>query len=97
MLCLYVCVIRWESHGRPPGANVSAVSDGARVRPGLLLIVSAAGDLYEYDSVSKPTWRKHVHRQGTHTSLVSSSPACVVPGLVGAYSVSLFLLSKVKS
>ncbi|KAL1552960.1 hypothetical protein AAHA92_13697 [Salvia divinorum] len=89
---------RWESHGRPPGANVSAVGDGARVRPGLLLIVSAAGDLYEYDRASKPPWRKHVHRQGAtrdaHTSLVPSSPACVVRGLVGARSVSLFLLSK---
>ncbi|KAH6834235.1 hypothetical protein C2S53_004598 [Perilla frutescens var. hirtella] len=86
---------RWENHGRPPGANVSSISDGAAIRPGLLLIVSAAGDLYEYDQTTKPPWKKHIHVQGSRndTSLVSFSP-CSVHGLVGPHAVSVFLLTK---
>lgn len=86
---------RWKNHGRPPGANVSAISDGATIRPGLLFIVSAAGDLYEYDQMSKPPWKKHIHSGGSRkdTSLVSFS-ACSLHGLVGAHSVSVFLLTK---
>lgn len=83
---------RWENHGRPPGANVSAVSDGAAIRPGLLLIVSAAGDLYEYDQTSKPPWKKHVGSR--KDASLAPFAACTLHGLVGPHSVSLFLLTK---
>ncbi|KAL8491854.1 hypothetical protein ACS0TY_023451 [Phlomoides rotata] len=89
---------RWENHGRPPGANVSAITDAATIRQGLLLIVSGAGDLYEYHRASKPPWKKHIHGEETkkHTRLAasSSSKACTLHGLVGPHSVSLFLLTK---
>ncbi|KAI3461131.1 hypothetical protein Pfo_017794 [Paulownia fortunei] len=85
----------WANHGRPPGANVAAITDAATIRPGLLFTVSAAGDLYEYDQTSKPPWKKHIHREGSKedTSLASFR-ACSLNGLVGVHSVSLFLLTK---
>ncbi|KAG8370992.1 hypothetical protein BUALT_Bualt13G0040800 [Buddleja alternifolia] len=86
----------WTNHGRPPGADVAAITDAATIRPGLLFTVSAAGDLYEYDQTSKPPWKKHIHRQGSTKNDTSLAPlrACSLHGLVGAHSVSLFLLTK---
>ncbi|KAK6144061.1 hypothetical protein DH2020_020881 [Rehmannia glutinosa] len=85
----------WTNHGRPPGANVSAITDASMIKPGLLFIVSVAGDLYEYDQTSKPTWKKHIHREGsTKDTSLASFRACSLHGLVGPNSVSLFLLTK---
>ncbi|KAL0437197.1 UNVERIFIED_CONTAM: hypothetical protein Sradi_0427600 [Sesamum radiatum] len=86
---------RWANHGRPPGANVAAVTDAATVRPGLLFTVSDAGDLYEYDQTSKPPWKKHINRDRSRkdTSLAASR-VCTLHELVGAHSFSLFLLTK---
>ncbi|KAL6499629.1 hypothetical protein OROGR_027539 [Orobanche gracilis] len=75
------------NHGRPPGANIAAITDAATVRPGLLFIVSLAGDLYEYDRTSKPPWRKHIRQEGlTNDTALASSRACISHGLVGPHS-----------
>ncbi|GFQ01233.1 hypothetical protein PHJA_002267200 [Phtheirospermum japonicum] len=85
----------WANHGRPPGANVAAITDVATIRQGLLFIVSSAGDLYEYDQTSKPPWKKHIRQQGsTKDTALASSRACGLHGLVGAHSMSLFFLTK---
>ncbi|XP_073023521.1 uncharacterized protein [Primulina eburnea] len=86
---------RWTNHGRPPGASVAAITDAATIRPGVLFIVSAAGDLYEYDQTSKPAWKKHIHSQGSVKD-VSLAPfkTCSLHGISGPHSVSLFLLTK---
>lgn len=63
-----------------------------------MLCHSGAGDLYEYDQTAKPPWKKHIHQQGSvKENSLASTRACSLHGLVGAHSVSLFLLTKVKS
>ncbi|PSR90173.1 Large neutral amino acids transporter small subunit like [Actinidia chinensis var. chinensis] len=86
---------RWVNHGRPPGANVAAIADAGVVRPEVIFTISSNGDLYEYDRSSKPSWKKHIWREGTaeDTSLLPST-GFSLHGLNGAHSVSLFLLTK---
>ncbi|XP_057483888.1 uncharacterized protein LOC130770423 isoform X2 [Actinidia eriantha] len=86
---------RWVNHGRPLGANVAAIADAGVVRPEVIFTVSSNGDLYEYDRSSKPSWKKHIMRDGTaeDTSLLPSI-GFPLHGLSGAHSVSLFLLTK---
>ncbi|CAK9183477.1 unnamed protein product [Ilex paraguariensis] len=86
---------RWLHHGRPPGADVAAIADAATIRPEVIFTVSSTGDLYEFDPSSKPSWKKHIWREGSaqNTSL-SPSMGCGVHGLNGAHSMSLFLLTK---
>ncbi|XP_057480828.1 uncharacterized protein LOC130767820 isoform X2 [Actinidia eriantha] len=86
---------RWVNHGRPPGANVAAIADAGVVRPEVIFTISSNGDLYEYDRSSKPSWKKHIWREGTaeDTSLLPST-GFSLHGLNGAHSFSLFLLTK---
>ncbi|CAA2987018.1 Hypothetical predicted protein [Olea europaea subsp. europaea] len=85
----------WDNHGRPPGANVAAIVDAATIRAGVLFTVSAAGDLYEYDQTSKPPWKKHIRReQSREDTFLAPFRGCSLHGLIGAHSVSLFLLTK---
>lgn len=86
---------RWLNHGRPPGANVAAIADAGNVRPEVVYTISSTGDLYEYDRISKPSWRKHIWSKGTaaNASLIPSM-ACTLHGLIGDHSTSLFLLTK---
>ncbi|KAL6966568.1 hypothetical protein U1Q18_032348 [Sarracenia purpurea var. burkii] len=86
---------RWVNHGKPPGANVAAIADAGIVRPEVIFTISSNGDLYEYDKNSKPSWKKHIWREGTaeDTHLIPSI-GCPLHGLSGAHSVSLFLLTK---
>ncbi|XP_058199251.1 uncharacterized protein LOC131314549 isoform X2 [Rhododendron vialii] len=85
----------WVTHGRPPGANVAAIADACSVREEVIFTISSNGGLYEYDRNSKPSWKKHIWREGTaeNTSLIPST-GCPLHGLGGAHSVSLFLLTK---
>ncbi|KAI7982801.1 hypothetical protein LOK49_LG15G02183 [Camellia lanceoleosa] len=87
---------RWVNHGRPPGANVAAIADAATVRPEVIFTLSSIGDLYEYDRSSKPSWKKHIWREGTTTEDTSLMPSkgCALHGFGGSHSVSLFLLTK---
>ncbi|XP_059665324.1 uncharacterized protein LOC132311439 [Cornus florida] len=86
---------RWVNHGRPPGADVAAIADAATIRPEVVFTVSSIGDLYEYDRSSKPSWKKHVWREGsaqdTYLMPLMGSP---ILGLSGAHSISLYLLTK---
>lgn len=57
---------------------------------------SSAGDLYEYDRKSKPSWKKHIwHEKTVKVSPLVPSKGCIVHGLSGDHSESLFLLTKV--
>ncbi|CAL5352393.1 unnamed protein product [Camellia sinensis] len=87
---------RWVNHGRPPGANVAAIADAATVRPEVIFTLSSIGDLYEYDRSSKPSWKKHIWREGTTTEDTSLIPSkgCALHGFGGSHSVSLLLLTK---
>ena len=62
-----------------------------------LFCCSSIGDLYEYDRSSKPSWKKHIWREGTTTEDTSLMPSkgCALHGFGGSHSVSLFLLTKV--
>ncbi|XP_052179132.1 uncharacterized protein LOC127792604 [Diospyros lotus] len=86
---------RWVNHGRPRGADVAAIADAATDRTEVVFVISSIGDLYEYDRSSKPSWKKHIWREGTaeDTSLLPSR-GCVLYGLTGPHSVSLFVLTK---
>ncbi|KAH7677485.1 Fucose-specific lectin domain-containing protein [Dioscorea alata] len=87
--------LRWYNHGRPLGGDVSAVADAGAIRPGVVFIISSNGDLYEFDKKSKPSWKKHIWSEelGEEISLIAL-PGSTLQGLVGAHSVSLFLLTK---
>ncbi|KAF6151081.1 hypothetical protein GIB67_042416 [Kingdonia uniflora] len=87
---------RWIYHGRPAGGNVAIIVDAATIRPDVVFTVSSAGDLYEFDMKRKPSWMKHIWREGLvqETSLIPST-GFALHGLVGAHSLSLFLLTKV--
>ncbi|XP_048563147.1 uncharacterized protein LOC125543729 [Triticum urartu] len=87
--------LRWNCHGRPPGADVSYISDAENARPGTLFTVSSTGDLYEFDKETKPSWKKHIwSEQTTKNVSLSSSVGCALHGLLGSNSVSLFLITK---
>ncbi|KAA0053602.1 uncharacterized protein E6C27_scaffold190G001770 [Cucumis melo var. makuwa] len=47
---------RWVDHGQPRDANVAAIADVACFRTEII----SMGDFYEYDTNSKPLWKKHV-------------------------------------
>ncbi|KAF5725465.1 hypothetical protein HS088_TW23G00187 [Tripterygium wilfordii] len=86
---------RWIDHGRPPGANVAAIADAETIRAEVLYIISSAGDLYEYDSNSKPSWKKHIGREGlAYDASLIPTTGSTLRGLSGDHSTSLFLLSK---
>ncbi|THF95291.1 hypothetical protein TEA_018471 [Camellia sinensis var. sinensis] len=76
----------WVNHGRPPGANVAAIADAATVRPEVIFTLRS----------SKPSWKKHIWREGTTTEDTSLIPSkgCALHGFGGSHSVSLFLLTK---
>ncbi|KAL3850145.1 hypothetical protein ACJIZ3_012027 [Penstemon smallii] len=85
----------WINHGRPPGANVVAITDAGTIRPAVLFTLSAAGVLYEYDQASKPPWKKHIHIEGSEKdNSLAPIKGCTLHGLIGAHSSSLFLLTK---
>ncbi|CAI0450181.1 unnamed protein product [Linum tenue] len=86
---------RWVHHGKPPGGNVAAIADAATVKSDVLYTISSTGDLYEYDGMSKPSWKKHIWGEGTmsETSLLPAM-GYSLHGMTGDSSVSLFLLTK---
>ncbi|KAK9274254.1 hypothetical protein L1049_019068 [Liquidambar formosana] len=53
------------------------------------------GDLYEYDRSSKPSWKKHIRREGSaqDASLIPAT-GCSSHSQSGAHSISLYLLTK---
>ncbi|KAJ8543822.1 hypothetical protein K7X08_025440 [Anisodus acutangulus] len=87
--------IRWTNHGKPPGANVAAVADASTFISEVVFTISTAGDLYEYDQSSRPSWKKHIRKESSaqDTSL-KPSIGCSLKGVNGAVSKSLFLLTK---
>ncbi|ONI13965.1 hypothetical protein PRUPE_4G254900 [Prunus persica] len=86
---------RWVDHGQPPGANAAAIADAAGIRTDVIYTISSAGDLYEYDRSSKPSWKKHIRREGTayDASLIPLTGS-TLHGASGDHSISLFLLTK---
>lgn len=86
---------RWINHKRPPRANVAAIADATTLKPDVVFTISSAGELYEHDKNSKPPWKKHVwtDKSMKNTSLMPFI-GCCVQGLHGAYSMSLFLITK---
>ncbi|KAJ4978221.1 hypothetical protein NE237_009001 [Protea cynaroides] len=86
---------RWIYHGRPPGANVASIADAATIRPDVVFTVSSIGDLYELDRNSKPSWKKHIWSKGLNQEIsLKPSTGCIIHGLIGTHSISLFLLTK---
>ncbi|EOY32744.1 Uncharacterized protein TCM_040774 isoform 1 [Theobroma cacao] len=87
--------LRWENHGRPPGADVAAIADAVTVRTEVVYTISSTGDLYEYDKSSRPSWKKHLHSEETAEdgSLIPLK-GCTIHGFSGDHSVSLFLLTQ---
>ncbi|KAJ7964065.1 Large neutral amino acids transporter small subunit like [Quillaja saponaria] len=84
---------RWVNCGHPAGANVAAIADASSNR--VVYTISSAGDLYEYDRNSKPSWKKHIWREETtQTAPLIPSMACALHGLSADHSISLFLLTK---
>ncbi|KAL7161110.1 hypothetical protein ACSBR2_041711 [Camellia fascicularis] len=75
---------------------IGTIADVATVRPEVIFTLSSIGDLYEYDRSSKPSWKKHIWREGTTTEDTSLMPSkgCALHGFGGSHSVSLFLLTK---
>ncbi|KAK7406030.1 hypothetical protein VNO78_07645 [Psophocarpus tetragonolobus] len=81
---------RWMNHGQPAGANVAGIADATSTRE-----VVSAGDLYEYDRKSKPSWKRHMWQERTaQASPLMPSKGYSLPGLSGDHSESLFLLTK---
>ncbi|XP_062017007.1 uncharacterized protein LOC133733389 isoform X1 [Rosa rugosa] len=86
---------RWENHGQPPGANVAAIADAASIRTDVIYTISSAGDLYEYDRRSKPSWKKHIWREETaQDASLMPLTGSTLHGLNGDHCISLFLLTK---
>ncbi|KAL8129352.1 hypothetical protein V2J09_018507 [Rumex salicifolius] len=85
----------WINHKKPPGANVAVIADATTLKPDVVFTISSAGVLYEHDKSSKPPWKKHVWTDNSvqNTSLMPFT-GCCVQGLHGAYSMSLFLITK---
>ncbi|KAJ6808827.1 uncharacterized protein M6B38_165810 [Iris pallida] len=87
--------LRWENNGRPPGGDVLAIADTGSIRPGIVFTISSTGDLYEFDKKSKPSWKKHIwNEEPTEKISLAPTTGCAIHGLLGAHSISLFLLSK---
>ncbi|XP_060216062.1 uncharacterized protein LOC132643611 isoform X2 [Lycium barbarum] len=87
--------IRWTNHGKPPGANVAAIADVSTFRSEVVFTISTAGDLYEYDQSSRPSWKKHIRKESsTQDTSLKPSIGCSLKGVNGAISKSLFLLTK---
>ncbi|KAJ1283310.1 hypothetical protein BS78_03G118700 [Paspalum vaginatum] len=85
----------WNYHGRPPGGDVSYIADAGNLRTGTLFTVSSTGDLYEFDKETKPSWKKHIWSEELAENIpLSSSAGCVLHGLSGQNSASLFLITK---
>lgn len=86
---------RWINHGQPGGANVAAIADVASTREVVYTISSSTGDLYEYNSKSKPSWKRHIwqEKKAQISSLIPSK-GCTLHGLSADHSESLFLLTK---
>ncbi|XP_050369667.1 uncharacterized protein LOC126787803 isoform X2 [Argentina anserina] len=86
---------RWVNHGQPPGADVAAIANGASIREDVIYTISSAGDLYEYDRRSKPSWKKHVWREeSAQDASIMPVTGSTLHGLNGDHSISLFLLTK---
>ncbi|KAK1292609.1 hypothetical protein QJS10_CPB17g01598 [Acorus calamus] len=87
--------IRWKNHGWPPGGNVAAIADVGNIKPGVVFTVSSSGDLYEFNKNSKPLWKKHIWSDASMEGVsLTATTGCALHGLMGAQSISLFLLSK---
>ncbi|XP_077218219.1 uncharacterized protein LOC143852627 isoform X2 [Tasmannia lanceolata] len=87
--------LRWINHGRPPGGNVAAIADAASIRSDVVFTVSSTGDLYEFDKNSRPSWKKHIWSETSMEEIsLTPSTGCAIHGLIGAHSLSLFLLTK---
>ncbi|KAL2329209.1 hypothetical protein Fmac_022636 [Flemingia macrophylla] len=85
---------RWTNHGQPPGANVAAIAAVASTRD-VVYTISSAGGLYEYDRKSKPSWKRHIWKEKTaQVAPLIPSKGCILHGLSGDHSESLFLLTK---
>ncbi|XP_039014262.1 uncharacterized protein LOC120144209 isoform X2 [Hibiscus syriacus] len=86
--------LRWENHGRPSAADVAAIADAGRIRTEVVYTISSAGDLYEYDKSSRPSWKKHLRSEETakEGSLVPLTGSSIHGS--NDHSVSLFLLTK---
>ncbi|TKY67814.1 hypothetical protein E2542_SST10710 [Spatholobus suberectus] len=85
---------RWTNHGQPAGANVAAIAAVASTRE-VVYTISSAGDLYEYDRKSKPSWKRHIWKEKTaQVPPLIPSKGCILHGLSGDLSESLFLLTK---
>ncbi|OMO54503.1 hypothetical protein COLO4_36457 [Corchorus olitorius] len=91
--------LRWENHGRPPGADVAAIADAGTIKTEVELKMkwwnSSTGDLYEYDKSSRPSWKKHLRSEEiAQDGSLRPLMGCTIRGLSGDHSVSLFLLTK---
>ncbi|CAN1751019.1 hypothetical protein LINPERHAP1_LOCUS4213 [Linum perenne] len=89
---------RWVNHGRPPGGNVAAIADAANVLYTISWSYSSTGDLYEYNRMSKPSWKKHIWNEGAVANAsLASTMGYSLHGMAGDGSISLFLLTKDES
>lgn len=87
--------LRWENHGRPPGGDVSSLADTGILKTSVVFSVSSTGDLYEFDKKTKPSWKKHIWSEASVEAVpLAATIGCTLHGLVGAHSLSLFLLTK---
>ncbi|XP_027360491.1 uncharacterized protein LOC113868792 isoform X2 [Abrus precatorius] len=85
---------RWTNHGQPTGANLAAIAAVDFTRE-VVYTISSAGDLYEYDRKSKPSWKRHIWQEKTaQAAPLIPSKGCILRGLSGDHSESLFLLTK---
>lgn len=60
-------------------------------------VYSSTGDLYEYNSKSKPSWKRHIWQdKKAQVSSLMPSKGSTLHGLSADHSESLFLLTKVQ-
>ncbi|CAN6443151.1 unnamed protein product [Victoria cruziana] len=86
---------RWIDHGQPPGGSIAAIAGIPTARTDIVFIISYMGELYEFDMSSKPSWKKHIWSKPLgHGTFILPCRGHVVHGLVGAHSLSIFLLTK---
>ncbi|KAF3789626.1 hypothetical protein EJ110_NYTH17895 [Nymphaea thermarum] len=86
---------RWIYHGQPPGGSIAAIAGIPTTRTDIVFIVSYMGELYEFDMSSKPSWKKHIWSEPLgHETFLLPCGGHVMHGLVGAHSLSIFLLTK---
>ncbi|CAM8964210.1 unnamed protein product [Rhodiola kirilowii] len=86
---------RWVNHGRPSGADVAAIANPAAIRPETVFTISSSGDLYEYVTSSKPSWKKHIWAQRSIQDIpLQPMTGCSIHGLRGTHSMSMFLLTR---